>query len=293
MKERNQAVEVERKKNKKAKRLENFIQRELKKSERVEILSRISKFEKINPNLLFSSKSFGNNLLGNNQSNGSQFKSDDETMQTSSISEENEKSDDETDEDKNLGIVGLAFAQKESVQVFDSTNGSTNHVETTKTQPKKKRKRKRTKALIESEKIALSSSEEDVDENLPEKAPKLEQPIENIEEAKPAYYVHVKRQEDIQTARLSLPVVAEEQQIMEKINENPIIILCGETGSGKTTQVPQFLYEAGFGDPNHPLYPGVIGVTQPRRVAAVSMANRVADEMDLHDGQVSYQIRYS
>ena len=45
---------------------------------------------------------------------------------------------------------------------------------------------------------------------------------------------------------MKLPILAEEQVIMEAINNNPIVILCGETGSGKTTQVPQFLYEAGY-----------------------------------------------
>lgn len=50
----------------------------------------------------------------------------------------------------------------------------------------------------------------------------------------------------IQEARLSLPILAEEQEIMEKIQENHVVIISGETGSGKTTQVPQFLYEAGY-----------------------------------------------
>ena len=47
-------------------------------------------------------------------------------------------------------------------------------------------------------------------------------------------------------ARLSLPILAEEQVVMEAINDHDIVVLCGETGSGKTTQVPQFLYEAGY-----------------------------------------------
>ena len=84
---------------------------------------------------------------------------------------------------------------------------------------------------------------------------------------------------------------------MEAINEHPVVVLCGETGSGKTTQVPQFLYEAGYtlkgqgqqdGDDRRSL----IGVTEPRRVAAVSMSRRVGQEMGLHGNQVSYQIRY-
>lgn len=50
----------------------------------------------------------------------------------------------------------------------------------------------------------------------------------------------------LQEGRLKLPVLAEEQVIMEAVKENSSVVICGETGSGKTTQVPQFLYEAGY-----------------------------------------------
>ena len=63
---------------------------------------------------------------------------------------------------------------------------------------------------------------------------------------KPAVFVLVNRNPKIQEDRLKLPILAEEQSIVEAISENPVVILAGETGSGKTTQVPQFLYEAGF-----------------------------------------------
>ncbi|KAG0050604.1 putative ATP-dependent RNA helicase DHR1 [Gryganskiella cystojenkinii] len=106
-----------------------------------------------------------------------------------------------------------------------------------------------------------------------------------------AFNVHVNRDPEIQEARLKLPVCAEEQYIMEMIRYNDVVIVKGETGSGKTTQVPQFLYEAGYGNPKSP-NPGMIGITQPRRVAAVSMADRVAKELNLPASKVSHQIRY-
>ncbi|KAH7102536.1 P-loop containing nucleoside triphosphate hydrolase protein [Auriculariales sp. MPI-PUGE-AT-0066] len=103
-------------------------------------------------------------------------------------------------------------------------------------------------------------------------------------------HVEVTRRPEIQETRLQLPVVSEEQPIMEAILLNSVTVICGETGSGKTTQIPQFLYEAGFG--SHSDNPGMIGITQPRRVAAMSMAARVADELSLSTDEVSYQIRY-
>ncbi|XP_045432080.1 probable ATP-dependent RNA helicase DHX37 isoform X2 [Pipistrellus kuhlii] len=105
--------------------------------------------------------------------------------------------------------------------------------------------------------------------------------------AKPAVFVPVHRSPEMQEERLRLPILSEEQAIMEAVAEHPIVIVCGETGSGKTTQVPQFLYEAGFASDG-----GVIGVTEPRRVAAVAMSQRVAKEMNLSSRVVSYQIRY-
>ncbi|XP_009180297.2 probable ATP-dependent RNA helicase DHX37 isoform X2 [Papio anubis] len=64
--------------------------------------------------------------------------------------------------------------------------------------------------------------------------------------AKPAVFIPVNRSPEMQEERLKLPILSEEQVIMEAVTEHPIVIVCGETGSGKTTQVPQFLYEAGY-----------------------------------------------
>ncbi|CZR59049.1 probable ECM16-putative DEAH-box RNA helicase [Phialocephala subalpina] len=115
------------------------------------------------------------------------------------------------------------------------------------------------------------------------------QPTSNM--SRKAFSVAVQRPEEIQDARLKLPVVAEEQKIMEAVHNNNLVVVYGATGSGKTTQVPQFLYEAGYGSPDSPT-PGMIGVTQPRRVAAVSMAKRVGDELGDHGKRVAYQIRF-
>ncbi|RBQ85711.1 hypothetical protein VDGD_08371 [Verticillium dahliae] len=122
-----------------------------------------------------------------------------------------------------------------------------------------------------------------------EPLPEELQPSVNL--ARKAFGVTVTRTPEIQEARLKLPVVGEEQRIMEAIHNHDIIVVCGSTGSGKTTQVPQFLYEAGYGSPDSPTS-GMIGVTQPRRVAAVSMSKRVAEEMGDHAERVAYQIRF-
>ena len=62
--------------------------------------------------------------------------------------------------------------------------------------------------------------------------------------------VSVTRLDDIQEVREGLPILGAEHDIVDAINTNPIVVICGETGCGKTTQVPQFLYEAGYGIPS-------------------------------------------
>lgn len=88
--------------------------------------------------------------------------------------------------------------------------------------------------------------------------------------------------------RKSLPIAAVENRLVEEIRNNHTLIIVGETGSGKTTQLPQFLFKAGFCHNGK-----VIGVTQPRRVAAVTVAKRVAEECGVQLGQrVGYSIRF-
>lgn len=107
-----------------------------------------------------------------------------------------------------------------------------------------------------------------------------------------AFFVTVNRPEAIEAARAELPIVAEEQRVMEVLQANTVMVLCGETGSGKTTQMPQFLYEAGYGHPQSP-HPGKIGITEPRRVAAMSMAQRLQTELPLEPGRIGYQVSFN
>ncbi|KAK0587085.1 hypothetical protein LWI29_017056 [Acer saccharum] len=93
--------------------------------------------------------------------------------------------------------------------------------------------------------------------------------------------VHVSRPDEVENNRRDLPIVMMEQEIMEAVNYNNAIIICGETGCSKTTQVPQFLHEAGFGSNLCGIRSGIIGVTQPRRVAVLATAKRVAFEYDI------------
>ena len=85
-----------------------------------------------------------------------------------------------------------------------------------------------------------------------------------------------------------LPVSEKREDIINAIKQNQIVIICGETGSGKTTQLPKLCLEAGRG------LHGVIGHTQPRRIAARSVATRIAEELKCEIGtDVGFKVRFS
>src|SRR5439155_1014656 len=85
-----------------------------------------------------------------------------------------------------------------------------------------------------------------------------------------------------------LPITAHRQQVLDALSQHQVIILCGATGSGKSTQLPKLCLEAGRG-----LF-GVIGHTQPRRIAARALANRLAQELQTSVGSaVGYQVRFT
>ncbi|KAI9462213.1 pre-mRNA splicing factor [Boletus coccyginus] len=113
---------------------------------------------------------------------------------------------------------------------------------------------------------------------LSEKDKLLQQQIEAAEQ----------RIKTIEETRKSLPIYTYREELLDAIKEHQVLIVVAETGSGKTTQLPQYLHEAGY------TAGGLkIGCTQPRRVAAMSVAARVADEMGTKVGyEVGYSIRF-
>ncbi|PIN17313.1 mRNA splicing factor ATP-dependent RNA helicase [Handroanthus impetiginosus] len=93
--------------------------------------------------------------------------------------------------------------------------------------------------------------------------------------------------EKLQNDRKTLPIYPYRDELLQAINDHQVLVIVGETGSGKTTQIPQYLHEAGY------TKRGKIGCTQPRRVAAMSVAARVSQEMGVKLGhEVGYSIRF-
>src|SRR3989304_7260831 len=87
---------------------------------------------------------------------------------------------------------------------------------------------------------------------------------------------------------LELPVYKQKQKILDALAVNQVIVVESPTGSGKTTQIPQILYQAGYADK------GVIGITQPRRIAAVSVTEYIAGQLGKTiPDTVGYKMRFT
>ncbi|KAK7411357.1 hypothetical protein VNO78_02790 [Psophocarpus tetragonolobus] len=93
--------------------------------------------------------------------------------------------------------------------------------------------------------------------------------------------------EALQEERKRLPMYPYRDELLKAVHDHQVLVIVGETGSGKTTQIPQYLHEAGY------TKRGMIACTQPRRVAAMSVAARVSQEMGVKLGhEVGYSIRF-
>jgi pre-mRNA-splicing factor ATP-dependent RNA helicase DHX16 len=108
-----------------------------------------------------------------------------------------------------------------------------------------------------------------------------QQLLNQVEEAE-------KKAQSIEETRKSLPIYEFRDELLDAIRDHQVLIVVAETGSGKTTQLPQYLHEAGYTKGGLK-----VGCTQPRRVAAMSVAARVAEEMGVRLGQeCGYSVRF-
>lgn len=121
--------------------------------------------------------------------------------------------------------------------------------------------------------VAVTKAYQDLNDNIDFEVLKLQDRVNNVP--------NIEYAED-------LPVSQRSEEIIKAISENQVVIIAGETGSGKTTQIPKMCLQAGFG------IKGLIGHTQPRRIAARAVASRIAQELHEDLGKsVSYKVRFT
>ena len=115
---------------------------------------------------------------------------------------------------------------------------------------------------------------------------RLEKTLAKVEQSSQKFQQRLATKPKVKLAE-DLPVSARRDEIVKAIQDNQIVVIAGETGSGKTTQLPKMCLLAGLGDK------GAIACTQPRRIAARSMAERVSEELNVELGkQVGFQVRF-
>ncbi|TMS03931.1 putative ATP-dependent RNA helicase DHX37 [Larimichthys crocea] len=269
---------------KQRKELQKVLERKEKKAQRADILTKLAEVQlpESELKLLYTTSKLGTgDKLYQTKMLSDEIKDGDTGPKISSVSGANRKrkwkEDEEEEEQKAEESSDLDTSSDEEEEKDEETNETTEMIESKET----------ISPCLEDKQEVKGEQNKTEQDGQNEKKISDPEKIQNKTPSEPAVFVPVDRSPEIQEARLKLPVLAEEQVIMEAVRENPCVVICGETGSGKTTQVPQFLYEAGYASGS-----GIIGITEPRRVAAVSMSHRVAKEMNLPTQVVSYQIRY-
>ena len=160
----------------------------------------------------------------------------------------------------------IAFVVDEQIKGTNVSDSSSSSDSDSDSQGEKKRRRRRRRNKATQEKID--------DENDPDSK---------------ALRGELGARKKIEADRRSLPIYPYRDDLIKAVEDHQTIVIVGETGSGKTTQIPQYMWEAGFAKEE-----GVrIGCTQPRRVAAMSVATRVADEVGCKLGnEIGYSIRF-
>jgi pre-mRNA-splicing factor ATP-dependent RNA helicase DHX38/PRP16 len=142
----------------------------------------------------------------------------------------------------------------------------------------------RLKAWSGSNAMAVQAKNDAADEANPKKGSQF---ASHLKPKAAAGASHFSRTKSLKEQRQFLPAFACREELLKTIREHQVTIVVGETGSGKTTQLAQFLHEEGY------TKFGLIGCTQPRRVAAMSVAKRVSEEMEVELGkEVGYAIRF-
>jgi len=228
--------EVKRKlSKKKRKQLERLLDQKDKKSKRGELLERLSKLQ-VPTSELEQYKSIAH--LGTNHSHKSLAKLPDKqfTGKINTVKGSKRKSKNNQDE------------ENEEIEAEESEEVSTDEEEDEEMKTEEKSSEDN---IEENQKVKSEDDQKPNEDHVRKRAREDSEDEESEVTKKPKLlgpklkFVEVQRKEEIQNGRLELPILSEEGNILEAVNNNDVILICGETGSGKTTQVPQFLYEAG------------------------------------------------
>ncbi|KAI8600064.1 P-loop containing nucleoside triphosphate hydrolase protein [Dissophora ornata] len=177
---------------------------------------------------------------------------------------------------------GEAVPRPGAQQKYNQTNGTTKqHRETAATlndttQPKEtspSSSSPSTASSVSAESLQLTKKQKRKIQYQDEARPK------KLSNKEPTTDAIIQKAKELKKHRQSLPIYTARDVIIREVKDNACVVIVGETGSGKTTQIPQYLLESGLA--SH----GTIAVTQPRRVAAINLAKRVADEVGTPIGQ--------